>query len=125
MRDPGTSRQRVRLLGAALLVTLLPARLAGQADGEGYTARAQGDRSHAAAARATAIRAPQAIRVDGTLDEEAWALATPVTAFTQTDPREGEPVSERTEVRVAYDAIVWPGDQDFSPDTLYACSVPA
>jgi uncharacterized protein DUF5916 len=40
------------------------------------------------------------IRIDGKLDEPAWAAAEPVTQFTQRDPDEGKPVSERTEVRV-------------------------
>lgn len=41
-----------------------------------------------------------ALRIDGRLDEEAWTLATPHSDFIQRDPKEGEPASERTEVRV-------------------------
>ena len=48
--------------------------------------------------RAAAVRG--SVRVDGVLDESAWTRATPVTAFTQRDPDEGAPASERTEVRV-------------------------
>jgi hypothetical protein len=40
------------------------------------------------------------VRVDGKLDDAAWAAAVPVDRFTQRDPDEGKPVSERTEVRV-------------------------
>ncbi|HEX7077604.1 MAG TPA: DUF5916 domain-containing protein [Candidatus Eisenbacteria bacterium] len=40
------------------------------------------------------------IRIDGRLDEPAWQAATPVTDFTQRDPEEGKPASEKTEVRV-------------------------
>src|SRR2546426_10937941 len=40
------------------------------------------------------------IRVDGKLDDPAWSKATPVDQFTQRDPNEGQPVSERTEVRI-------------------------
>ncbi len=40
------------------------------------------------------------IRVDGKLDDPAWSQATPVDRFTQRDPDEGKPVSERTEVRI-------------------------
>ena len=47
---------------------------------------------------ASRIRDP--IRIDGVLDEPAWAAAEPATQFTQLDPEEGHPVSERTEVRV-------------------------
>ncbi|MSR07474.1 MAG: hydrolase [Gemmatimonadetes bacterium] len=38
--------------------------------------------------------------IDGKLDDAAWKEAPPVTGFTQREPREGEAVSERTEVRV-------------------------
>lgn len=41
--------------------------------------------------------------IDGRLDEPAWSRARPVTAFTQVDPEEGRPVSERTEARVLFD----------------------
>jgi hypothetical protein len=42
-------------------------------------------------------------RIDGQLDDPVWALAEPVTRFTQFAPRDGESATERTEVRVAYD----------------------
>ena len=41
--------------------------------------------------------------IDGKLDDEAWSRATPITKFTQMDPEEGKPSSERTEVRFLYD----------------------
>lgn len=40
------------------------------------------------------------IHIDGRLDEPDWAAATPVDRFIQRDPDEGQPVSERTEVRI-------------------------
>ncbi len=43
------------------------------------------------------------IVVDGVLSEESWAAAEAITQFTQRDPQEGAPASERTEVRVLYD----------------------
>ena len=43
------------------------------------------------------------IRVDGVLDEEAWRLAAAATDFTQSEPRDGQPASEQTDVRVAFD----------------------
>jgi hypothetical protein len=67
------------------------------------------------AARAAAAEAPEppvgrAVRVavapalDGSvLDDPAWADAPVLTGFRQTKPNEGQPASERTEVRVAYD----------------------
>ena len=40
------------------------------------------------------------IQVDGILDEPAWSAAEPFSRFIQSQPDEGEPASERTEVRV-------------------------
>lgn len=53
----------------------------------------------AAAVRAT-VGAP---RIDGRLDDAVWTLAQPVTQFTQQSPKDGDPATERTEVRIAYD----------------------
>jgi hypothetical protein len=44
----------------------------------------------------------EAITVDGEFKEAAWNLAKPITDFLQKDPREGEPASESTEVRILY-----------------------
>lgn len=43
------------------------------------------------------------INVDGRLSERVWETIEPVTDFTQTQPTEGAPVSERTEARIFYD----------------------
>ena len=56
----------------------------------------------------SAARLTGTINLDGKLDEPAWASAAPVTSFTQTDPTEGAPASEKTEVRVLV-----------GPDALY------
>ena len=62
---------------------------------------------------ATAARAAEAPTLDGdVLGDAAWANATPVTSFLQEQPDEGQPVSERTEVRVI-----------FTNDTLYIGAV--
>ncbi|NJD18249.1 MAG: hypothetical protein FIA95_03070, partial [Gemmatimonadetes bacterium] len=50
-----------------------------------------------------APRATAPIRVDGRLDEPSWAAAQVASEFTQVDPDEAQPVSERTEARVLYD----------------------
>ena len=39
------------------------------------------------------------IKIDGQLDEPAWQAATPADRFTQRQPAEGQPATERTEVR--------------------------
>lgn len=42
------------------------------------------------------------VRIDGALDEPAWAQAAVLADFTQFAPVEGAPASERTEVRIFY-----------------------
>ncbi|MDA1082139.1 MAG: DUF5916 domain-containing protein, partial [Gemmatimonadetes bacterium] len=59
--------------------------------------------SHGTGPRVSAQRTTTAIEIDGRLDEAAWASATPATEFVQNDPIEGDPVSERTEVRILFD----------------------
>jgi hypothetical protein len=49
-----------------------------------------------------ALSTATAIRVDGLLDEAAWTQAGVITEMLQKDPREGEPASERTQIRVVY-----------------------
>lgn len=44
------------------------------------------------------------IRVDGRLDEEVYATATPIRDFIQTEPSQGSPATERTEAWVLFDA---------------------
>ena len=48
------------------------------------------------------------VRLDGRLDDAAWAAAEPLTGFTQAYPNPGAPESQRTEVRVLV-----------GPDALY------
>jgi hypothetical protein len=42
-------------------------------------------------------------KIDGAVTDEAWLSVEPYSNFIQTDPIEGAPASERTEVRVTYD----------------------
>jgi hypothetical protein len=51
------------------------------------------------------VAAPRdgAIKLDGRLDDAAWNAATPISKFTQSQPHEGAPASERTEIRILYD----------------------
>jgi hypothetical protein len=85
---------RARTIGVALLLGLLP-----------RTAASQASPPEADPGRpvVTAVRATGPIHIDGRLDEPSWAAAPPVTTFTQVDPDEGQPVSERTEARVLFD----------------------
>jgi len=50
-----------------------------------------------------AVRARTPVRLDGRLDDAAWAAAPVTTVFTQVDPDAGSAASQRTEVRVLYD----------------------
>src|SRR3954447_22443365 len=50
-----------------------------------------------------AERVTGTLAVDGKLDEADWLRAQPAIQFTQTDPVEGQPATERTEVRVLID----------------------
>lgn len=50
-----------------------------------------------------AVRTRDVIRLDARLDEPAWSTAAVTDGFTQVDPDEGKPASQRTEVRVLYD----------------------
>ena len=59
--------------------------------------------AHAAMPNVAAVRLTAPIHLDGKLDDAAWQTATPATDFTQNDPAEGQPASERTEVRFLYD----------------------
>ena len=43
------------------------------------------------------------IRLDGVLDEDAWLAAKPAAGFVQSEPAEGRPATEATEVRVLSD----------------------
>ncbi|MFN8061406.1 MAG: DUF5916 domain-containing protein [Vicinamibacterales bacterium] len=42
-------------------------------------------------------------KIDGTVDDEMWTSIQPFTEFVQQEPNEGQPASEKTEVRIALD----------------------
>lgn len=90
---------RPRLALILLCVLIAPGALLAQSEGGAGSLTS----SHVGAPVARTIRTSQAITIDGRLDEAIWAEAPVITEFTQIDPFEGQPVSERTEVRIAYD----------------------
>jgi len=111
LRSLSRSRPRRprRAIAAALLViaTALPSAVRAQVP-EGRqrpqaAAPQSGPYNHDSAPRATAVRLTQSIQVDGRLDEAVWSQAVPITDFIQELPLEGQPSTQRTEVRVAYD----------------------
>jgi hypothetical protein len=94
-----------------LLLPVLSGRLLAQADGIGRTTPV------ASTPVATGARVDPAPRIDGKLDDEAWRAAPPLSGFIQRDPREGHPVTERTEVRIVSDGealyiAAWLWDSD-------------
>lgn len=58
---------------------------------------------HEAVPVVQAARTATPILVDGRLDDEAWLRAEAAGGFIQREPDEGQPATERTELRVAYD----------------------
>src|SRR5438477_1882003 len=51
---------------------------------------------------ALAIRVENGPKLDGALDDPLWQKATPISNFLQREPFEGQPPTERTDVRVLY-----------------------
>ena len=54
--------------------------------------------------QATAARTTETPTIDGVLDERAWQQATPIDGFIQSEPFQGQPATEKTEVRVLFTA---------------------
>jgi hypothetical protein len=82
--------RRTTPLALALLLALAPA------------GRAQGPvlvRVPDSAPTVRALRTGAALRLDGVPDEPVWLEADSITAFTQREPREGEPATEHTVAR--------------------------
>src|SRR5262245_45965855 len=83
---------------ALLIVSLLPTGLAAQSvppSGDPHTGRPK--------KTVTAVLSEGPIRLDGVLDEPVWKTAVPASDFVQREPKQGQPATERTEARVAYD----------------------
>src|SRR5439155_13260834 len=51
---------------------------------------------------AEAVRVERPPKLDGTLDDANWQLAVPSTDLRQREPYEGQPATEKTEVRILY-----------------------
>lgn len=63
------------------------------------------DTAHVVRPRMIAAERTGPITLDGRLDESAWAASTPATAFRQSEPNEGQPATQPTEVRILYDDV--------------------
>jgi hypothetical protein len=58
----------------------------------------QGAQAH----RATVVRTADVPTIDGVLDERVWQQAALIDEFVQIEPAEGQPATEKTEVRLLY-----------------------
>jgi len=58
--------------------------------------------THEQVRTAQAARVDRSPRLDGTLDDALWQLATPIDNFLQREPFEGQTPTEQTEVRILY-----------------------
>ena len=92
-----TSAARRRALP---LLTLLLAGLGSMAAQGNSQAQAPGSRPKKTV---IAVFTSDPITLDGVLSEAVWKTALPATDFIQREPHSGQPATERTEVRVAYD----------------------
>ncbi len=85
-RFPGISALRILLSVTFILVSVATQAFA---EGNDYQIRA--------------YRTYQSIEIDGDLSETDWENAEPINQFVQTEPYEGEKISESMEVRILYD----------------------
>lgn len=115
---PAIARASFALAIASLGVATTPA--SGLALGQESTATVAHDTGPVPSVRAAALSST--ILVDGRLDEPAWDPARPATDFTQSQPREGAPATQRTQVRFLFDdEAIYVGARMF--DTLGARGV--
>ena len=97
-------RYHIALSGGLVAGLSLVGTLAAAAQGLAPTDSREPRRSADARRELQAVRAPRGIRVDGLLDDEAWASAPIAGGFIQAEPLSGQPASQATEVRVLFDA---------------------
>jgi len=95
-------RSRACRLTAALVMALAAVP---RARAQAPAPAAQGGSLHsmATAPLGRAVLRAGTITLDGRLDEPAWQAAPPVTDFRQSQPNEGAPATQRTEVRFLFD----------------------
>ncbi|MBI3981532.1 MAG: carbohydrate binding family 9 domain-containing protein [Gemmatimonadetes bacterium] len=91
------------LVGATPCLTARPLRQISAADTMNPASRPASRRSADGRLAVRAAQAGRAMKVDGVPDEPEWQVAEAVSGFVQMEPRQGEPATERTVVRVLYD----------------------
>ncbi|MEP6494072.1 MAG: DUF5916 domain-containing protein [bacterium] len=90
-------------LFVAALICLPQALIAQDLSGSPRAASRGPDAHRIPVPSATASRKSGPIVLDAKLDEAAWRAARPITDFTQVDPDEGKPATQRTDVRFLFD----------------------
>ena len=100
--DPALRFRRLVLL-ASFLGGALPGVAEPQSPPQPQTAQAPVTGAVASKPVGAAGRTGEAPVIDGRLDENLWQAARPMTGLVQTEPEEGRPATERTEVRFLYD----------------------
>jgi Domain of unknown function (DUF5916)/Carbohydrate family 9 binding domain-like len=89
---------KYHLCGFLFLATLaLPGAVGAQRQSSGARAVSQGGSN-----AAEAVRVDHAPKLDGSLADPLWESAKVVRDFRQREPNEGEPATEKTEVRIVY-----------------------
>jgi hypothetical protein len=104
LRRRGLFRQWLKVTRCLLLVLISfgPALLkAQQQSGPQQSENKVGTEEVARTANATRVEHPP--KLDGTVDDPEWQMASPITNFLQREPFEGQTPTEKTEVRVLYD----------------------
>ena len=77
--------------------------LATALDASGIAEAQEPRQAHTPRAGVRAVRTSAPPTIDGRLADESWAQADPVGDLTQLDPDEGQPATERTEIRILFD----------------------
>ncbi|MGD8278361.1 MAG: DUF5916 domain-containing protein [Gemmatimonadota bacterium] len=89
---------------AVAVAVLVPIGAHGQQNMRSDDEETSGAAASAAIPAMIAVRTDEAIVLDGRLDESLWAASPSAPRLTQTDPDEGAPPTERSDVRIAFDA---------------------
>jgi hypothetical protein len=90
-------------MACAIATNIVSGTLLALALASGVPEAAAGQQAPTVLAEVRATRTARPPSIDGRLIDEVWTQAEPVSTFTQRDPVEGAPASERTEVRFLYD----------------------
>ncbi len=99
MKESQSCRSVAKESGAAIPLLVILALGALVSPGAAQSSRPNREVYHVEARRIESIPT-----IDGVLDEEIWQGAAAVEEFTQQEPAEGAPATERTEVRILYDS---------------------